>query len=367
MSEVFYTTMRCKLGDSLLKKLSRLITAAGIDKINFHDRFCAIKIHFGEPGNLAFLRPNFAKTVSDHIKKLGGRPFLTDCGTLYVGRRTHALAHLEAAYENGFSPLSTGCQVLIADGLRGTDDVEVPVPSGQAVKSAFIGRAIMDADIVVSLNHFKGHELTGFGGAIKNLGMGSGSRGGKMVMHNDGKPSVEPNLCTGCKTCSKFCAQAAFTFKTKKAHIDHRKCVGCGRCLGACSFHAITNSWDSANSTLNCKIVEYALAVVQDRPNFHINIINQVSPFCDCHEENDAAVVPDLGMYASFDPVALDLASIEAVNKAAGLANSILAERVQDGSDLFTSIHPTTNWREQIDHAVKVGLGQNKYRLVEVK
>ncbi|MDR1576605.1 MAG: DUF362 domain-containing protein [Deltaproteobacteria bacterium] len=367
VSSVFFTNMRCHFGDSLLNKLDRLMTQTGIEKIDFKSKFCAIKIHFGEPGNLAFLRPNFAKTVADRIKKLGGLPFLTDCGTLYVGRRTHALAHLEAAFENGFHPLAAGCQILIADGLKGSDDVEVPVPTGVVVKSAMIGRAIMDADIVVSLNHFKGHELTGFGGAIKNLGMGSGSRIGKMIMHNDGKPSVEKKKCLGCQTCAKFCAQSAITFQDKKALIDHAKCVGCGRCLGSCNYHAISIAWDSSNSSLNYKMAEYALAVVQGRPNFHINVINHVSPYCDCHQENDAAVVPDLGIYASYDPVALDLACIEAVNQAAPLTGSILAERGKDQADHFTNIHPTTNWRDQIDHAVKIGLGRNKYKLIEVK
>jgi uncharacterized Fe-S center protein len=359
--------MRCHVGDSLLSKLDRLMTKAGIEKIDFKSKFCAIKIHFGEPGNLAFLRPNFAKTVADRIAGLGGRPFLTDCGTLYVGRRTNALAHLDAAYENGFHPLAAGCQILIADGLKGTDDVDVPIPSGIVLKSAKIGRAIMDADIVVSLNHFKGHELTGFGGAIKNLGMGSGSRAGKMVMHNDGKPSVDQTQCVGCGTCAKFCAQAAISFKRKKASIDHDKCVGCGRCIGTCNYHAVTIAWDAANSSLNAKMAEYALAVVQNRPNCHINVINHVSPYCDCHQENDAASVPDLGVYASFDPVALDLASIEAVNQAVGLMGSILAERGQNQPDHFTNIHPTTNWREQIAHAVKIGLGLDRYKLTEVK
>ncbi|MDR1871219.1 MAG: DUF362 domain-containing protein [Deltaproteobacteria bacterium] len=361
-ADVYYATPRCRLGDSLLNKLDRVLTAAGIETINFKNKFCAIKIHFGEPGNLAFLRPNFAKTVVERVKSLGGLPFLTDCGTLYVGRRTHALAHLEAAFENGFTPLSTGCQIIIGDGLKGTDEVEVPV-AGEIVKSARIGRAIMDADIVISLNHFKGHELTGFGGAIKNLGMGSGSRAGKMIMHNDGKPRVKKSLCVGCETCAKFCAQGAIAFKDHKATINHAKCVGCGRCLGTCNVHAVTIPWDTANSSLSFKMVEYALAVVKGRPNFHINVINHVSPYCDCHAENDAAVVPDLGVYASFDPVALDLASIEAVNQATLLSGSIMSERDSPGKDVFTAIHPTTDWREQIAHGVKIGLGQDKYKL----
>lgn len=175
-SKVYFTDMRCPVGTGLLDKLKKLIEKAGIDSIDMDNKFVAIKIHFGEPGNLSFLRPNFAKVVADKVTSLGGRPFLTDCNTLYVGRRKHALEHLAAAQENGFSPLSTGCQMIIADGLKGTDEMEVPLEGCDHFQSAFIGRAIMDADIFISLTHFKGHELTGFGGAIKNIGMGCGSR-----------------------------------------------------------------------------------------------------------------------------------------------------------------------------------------------
>ena len=171
VSKVYFTDMRCKVGTSLLEKLDKLMIAAGIGEIDFENKFVAIKLHFGEPGNLSFLRPNFAKAVADRVKALGGRPFLTDCNTLYVGRRKDALEHMTAANENGFSMLSTGCQIIIGDGLKGTDDVEVPVNGGRILRTAFIGRAVMDADIFISLTHFKGHELTGFGGAIKNIGI----------------------------------------------------------------------------------------------------------------------------------------------------------------------------------------------------
>ena len=375
-SKVYFTDMRAKVGESLLLKLERLIGKAGIKEIDFARKYVAIKLHFGEPGNLAFLRPNFAKTVADYIKKLGAMPFLTDCNTLYVGRRNNALLHLEAAAENGYSPLSTGCQIIIADGIRGTDDIEVPVKGGKFCKTAFIGRAIMDADIVISLNHFKGHEGCGFGGAIKNIGMGSGSRAGKMAMHNDSKPQVSAGTCTGCGICARFCAHGAISFaKDGKASIDNKKCAGCGRCIGACSKNAIANKWDSNNTVLNCKIAEYCRAVLDGRPSFHINVVNHVSPNCDCHDESDAAVVPDIGIFAGFDPVALDQACIDAVNAAPALAGSMASDKRKkadgeaDGApvDHFGCIHPATNWRDQISHAEKLGLGKAKYELITVK
>ena len=229
-SKVFFTDMRALPGTSLPDKLKKLIKKAGIGDIDFEKKITAIKIHFGEPGNLSFLRPNYAKAVADVVKELGGRPFLTDCNTLYVGRRKDALEHLSAAYENGFNILSTGCHIIIGDGLKGTDDVAVPVEGGELVKEAKIGKAIMDADVFISLSHFKGHEMAGFGGCIKNVGMGCGSRAGKMEQHNSGKPSVDDSLCVGCHACSKNCAHGAISFPGKKAVIDHNKGVGCGRC-----------------------------------------------------------------------------------------------------------------------------------------
>ncbi len=363
MSKVYFTDMRCKVGTSLLDKLDKLMLTAGMDSINFEKKFTAIKLHFGEPGNLSFLRPNFAKAVADRVKALGGKPFLTDCNTLYVGRRKDALEHLTAANENGFSPLSTGCQIIIADGLKGTDDVEIPVQGGQILQTAFIGRAIMDADVFISLTHFKGHEITGFGGTIKNIGMGSGSRAGKMAMHCNGKPSVNTKKCRGCRMCTRYCAQGAISVIEHKAQIDYEKCVGCGRCIGVCNFNAISNALDANGNDVNRRMVEYAKAVVDGRPHFHISIVNQVSPYCDCHGENDTAVVPDLGMFAGFDPVALDSACIAAVNAAPAISASIPGQ-YERGQDHFTAIHPATNWRSQIEHAVAIGLGSAEYELI---
>ena len=372
-SKVYFTSMRTKLDESLLVKMERLIKKAGIGEIDFNKKFTAIKIHYGEPGNLAFLRPNFAKVVADMVKSLGGIPFLTDCNTLYVGRRNQGLSHLDAANENGYFPMSTGCQNIIADGIRGTDDVDVPVRNGEYCKVAHIGRAVMDADIVISLNHFKGHEVTGFGGAIKNIGMGCGSRAGKMAMHNDGKPQVDKDACVSCKICARFCAHGAIEFDSGKAVINENKCVGCGRCIGACGKDAIFTNWDSGHVSVSCKIVEYAKAVLDGRPNFHINVVNQVSPFCDCHADSDAAVIPDIGIFAGFDPVAIDKACIDAVNAAPAILQSVLSDRRRDhkdeagNSDHLTDVHPSTDWRLQISHAEKIGLGSGKYELITVE
>ena len=364
-SKVYFTDMHATMNENLLQKLQRLIKTAGMGEIDFKNKFAAIKIHFGEPGNLAFLRPNYAKAVADVVKENRGKPFLTDCNTLYVGGRKNALDHLDSAYGNGFSQLSTGCQIIIADGLKGTDEVLVPVEAGEYVKEAKIGHAIMDADIIISLSHFKVHEATGIGGALKNIGMGCGSRAGKMEMHSSGKPLVDQETCIGCGACTKNCAHGAINIENRKAAIDHGKCVGCGRCIGACPVDAVLPASDESNDVLNKKIAEYSYAVLKGRPQFHISLVIDVSPYCDCHAENDIPIVPNVGMFASFDPVALDLACARAVNSQPVVPGSLLDKRGDLHHDHFTNIHPTTDWNLLIEHAEKLGLGSSKYELIQ--
>lgn len=365
-AKVYFTNLHTTYDENLTQKLVRLITTAGIGDIDFEKKYAAIKIHFGEPGNLAFLRPNYAAAVVKVIQDLGGKAFLTDCNTLYVGGRKNALDHLDAAYTNGFSPFSTNCHILIGDGLKGTDEVLVPVEGGEYVKEAKIGRAIMDADVFISLTHFKGHEATGFGGALKNIGMGCGSRGGKMEMHSAGKPYVYTENCIGCGRCVKICAHDAPVVTDRKAFIYEEKCVGCGRCIGVCPTDAVIAASDESNDILNCKIAEYTKAVLQGRPHFHISIVVDVSPNCDCHGENDIPIVPNVGMFASFDPVALDQACADAVNRQPVMAGSQLDKMPKVHGDHFKDSAPATDWRVGINHGVKIGLGTDQYELIEI-
>ena len=365
-SKVYYADFRATYHENLQQKLTRLLKTAGMGEIDFDRKYVAIKMHFGEPGNLAFLRPNWAKTVADFVKERGGKPFLTDCNTLYVGGRKNGLDHLDSAYLNGFSPLSTGCHVIIADGVKGTDEAYVPVAGGEYVKEAKIGRAVMDADVFISLTHFKGHEQAGFGGALKNIGMGCGSRAGKMEMHAAGKPDVRAKKCVGCGMCQKICAHDAIAIEDKKASINHDKCVGCGRCIGVCPMDAVAPHYDEAADVMNKKIAEYTKAVVDGRSCFHISLVLDVSPNCDCHAENDVPIVPNVGMFASFDPVALDMACADAVNAQPVIAASILGEKEHVHHDHFTDTHPETNWMSAIDHAVKLGIGSKEYELIEI-
>ena len=371
-SKVYFTDFRTHVGVSLTEKLQRLIKKAGITDIDMDGKFVAIKMHFGELGNLSYLRPNYAKAVADVVKECGGKPFLTDCNTLYPGSRKNALEHLDCANINGFNTITTGCQIIIGDGLRGTDDITVPVRNGEYCKEAYIGRAVMDADIFISLTHFKGHESTGFGGAIKNIGMGCGSRAGKMQQHNSGKPIVHDDLCRGCRRCAKECGSDAITYENGKAVINQDICKGCGRCIGACAFDAIENqNWD-ANEILGRKMAEYSQAVCDGRPTFHISLVRDISPNCDCHGENDAPILPDVGIFASFDPVALDQACVDACLHATPMPNSQLSDNLADPHwhhhhDNFLDSNPNVRWKETLDHAEKIGLGTREYELIQMK
>lgn len=373
-SKVYFTDLRAPVGTSQLTKLQRLIRSAGIGEIDMEKKLVAIKLHFGEPGNLTYLRPNYAKAVADVVKELGGVPFLTDCNTLYPGRRKNALEHIESAYENGFSPFSTGCQVIIGDGLRGNDDVEVPVAGGEYVEKAKIGRAIMDADVFISLSHFKGHEMTGFGGAIKNIGMGCGSRAGKKEQHSNGKPVINADACRGCKRCLHECANNGLHFDeaTRKMQVVTENCVGCGRCVGACNFDAIAFANDAATKELNCRMAEYTKAVIDGRPGFHISLVMDISPNCDCHPENDAPILPDIGMFCSFDPLALDQACVDACLRQQPLPGSQLYDNMHkegfcDHHDHFENSTPESEYKTCLAHAEKIGIGSREYELIEMK
>ena len=373
-SKVYYTDFRAKLGEGLPLKLQRLIRTAGIDQIDMEGKFVAIKMHFGELGNLGFLRPNYARAVADVVKSLGGKPFLTDCNTLYPGSRKNALEHLYCAWENGFTPMTVGCPILIGDGLKGTDDVEVPVEGGEYVKAAKIGRAVMDADIFISLSHFKGHEMTGFGGAIKNIGMGCGSRAGKKEQHSNGKPVINADACRGCRRCLHECANNGLHFDeaTRKMQVVTENCVGCGRCVGACNFDAIAFANDAATKELNCRMAEYTKAVIDGRPGFHISLVMDISPNCDCHPENDAPILPDIGMFCSFDPLALDQACVDACLRQQPLPGSQLYDNMHkegfcDHHDHFENSTPESEYKTCLAHAEKIGIGSREYELIEMK
>jgi uncharacterized Fe-S center protein len=367
-SEVFFTDMHSTPSLNLLKKMERLVRSTGFDNIDFDRKMTALKIHFGEPGNLAYLRPNFASRIVKMVREKGGKPFLTDCNTLYHGMRSNGPDHLEAAFSNGYNPLSAGCHVVIGDGIKGTDYREIEVNLDYTAR-AMIGTAIADADIIISLNHFKGHEQTGFGGALKNLGMGCASVGGKLFLHSGNPPVIYEKNCTGCNMCVINCAHDAVHLKeNRRAYIDKDKCTGCGQCVAVCQYDSARVEWGDGGDILSRKIAEYAFAVVRGKPSLHINFIMDVSPDCDCWGHNDLPLVADIGIAASKDPVALDKACADMV--VAAPASPHLLEKDSGnalrGIDKFKIAHKNTDWNASLIHAEKIKAGTMSYKLIRI-
>ena len=381
-SKVYFTNLRTKPGLSLPAKLEKLIRAAGIGSLDVKDKFVAVKIHFGEPGNMSYIRPGYAQTVVRVLQEMGAKVFLTDSNTLYKGGRSDAGEHIVSAQKNGFNPIEVSAPVIIADGLKGTDYTEMPVGGGKHCTSAKIGRAVADADVIVSLTHFKGHEQAGFGGALKNLGMGAASVGGKLFLHSGSKPFVNADECRGCGMCRGNCAHEAISLQGSRAVIDYEKCVGCGQCVASCVFGAVGYNQDVSVKELNEKIAEYTKAIVDGKPQFHIALIMDISPECDCWGHNDAAIAPNVGFAASLDPVALDQACADLVMAAPRLGTPSALQDALEGKaghgreagcrcsegekDIFRIVHPDTDWQSALAHGEAIGLGSRSYELIKV-
>ncbi len=366
-SKVYFTDMRAEHGKSLLYKLEKLFDAAGMKELIKPGDLVALKVHFGERGNTGYIRPQFTRRIVNRVKKLGGKPFLTDANTLYVGSRANAVDHLQTAIENGFAYAVMDAPLVIADGLNGKDFVTVPVGL-KHFKEVKIGSAIVHADALIAISHLKGHEATGFGGTLKNVGMGSGSRSGKQMMHSDVLPSVNIEKCLGCSKCSQWCPAGAIAVgEDKKAVVDEKSCIGCGECTVTCPVQAIAVNWKTKPDMIQEKIVEYAAGVLKNKAGKagFINFVNNVSPDCDCFGWTDAPLVRDIGMLASLDPVALDQASVDLVNKEKGLPNSRVAGK-EDSGDIFRAVHPRVDWQVQLAYGEAIGLGSREYELIKI-
>jgi len=359
--------MRASAKENLLAKVVRLADMLDLKRIVPPRGLIAIKLHFGEKGNTAYIRPTFVRQIVDRVRTLGAFPFLTDANTLYAGTRADSVSHLHTAIENGFSFSVVNAPLIIADGLRGSTSAAVKIQQ-EIVKTAYIGKEIVEADGLISLAHFKGHELSGFGGTLKNLGMGCASRRGKMVQHADLSPKITRKKCVGCGECVEHCAQSALSLREQKAEIDPKKCIGCGECLLICSNKAIDVRWNSDMVLFQKKLVEHALAVLKGKEGkvAFLNFLTQISPACDCYGHSDAPIVHDLGIMASLDPVAIDQASVDMVNRQKGLEGTSLAANKNPGEDKFGGLYPSVDWTVQLEHAEKIGLGSRGYELVTI-
>jgi len=366
-SQVFYSDLRVTPKENLFFKLTSLMDRVEMKSRIKKDDLVAVKLHFGEKGNTAYIRPVFIRKIVDLVKECDGKPFLTDCNTLYTGDRGNAVSHLATAIENGFDYAVVGAPLVIGDGLKGGSAVKVII-NKKMFKEVSIGYEIFHSDGIISVAHFKGHELSGFGGTIKNLGMGCGSRVGKLQQHSSVNPVVKKKLCVGCGECLNWCHQEAISIKDKKATIDSEQCIGCGECFLICKEGAIQARWNEIGPSFQKKMVEYTLGVLKgkEKKSIFINFITSVTPACDCYPCSDAPIVPDVGIVASTDPIAIDQASVDLVNQQTGFENSALKSNFNPGEDKFKGVYPQLDWSTQLQYGEEIGLGTRDYELVKI-
>lgn len=361
---VWFADLRSGNRENLFDKLERLLEAAELEQRIDPGDLTAIKLHFGEKGGHAYIRPVFIRTIVEQVKALGGKPFLTDSNTLYPGQRKEAVSALSCGIENGFAYAVVGAPLIMADGLRGSSSRRIPI-NGTLLDSADIGLEILEADCLLTVSHFKCHELTGFGGAIKNLAMGCSSRAGKLEQHSTVAPLVAERFCNLCQDCLKACVHDAISFMEASATIDPDKCAGCSRCITSCEQRAIRIQWNEEAPKVMRKMAEYAQGALTGKAGkqLFVNFITQVSPSCDCYGHSDAAIVPDIGILISSDPVAIDQACADLVNQAQGLPGTALASGLEPGGDKFRGVHPKIDWEITLEHGEQIGLGSREYIL----
>jgi len=382
MVDVFMIDFKVrKAEDNINARLPKLFNESGLGDIIDKGDIVAVKVHMGEEGNFTHIRPIHVRIIVEEIKKLGGVPFVTDTTGVGLDRpRGTAVGYLRVAASHGFTSETVGAPIIIADGLKGLSGVKVKV-NGKVIKEVEIGQAIAEADCLISLAHFKGHPRTGFGGALKNIGMGCVTKSGKAQNHLKMKPYVKSEPCNGCGKCVDFCPVNAIEMVNGKAKIDREKCVwGCG-CWAICPEKAIS-SWGEMHrdpEEFCIAVVETVLAVVnyfgKDKVGY-MNFLYDITAHCDCFPFSDNPFVPNIGVLASRDPVAIDKASLDLVNQAPGLPYSVAEElgALEKGSDKFSKItmieylnrFPPVDPLATLKYAKEYGLGETEYSLVKI-
>ncbi|MCX6565304.1 MAG: DUF362 domain-containing protein [Candidatus Aminicenantes bacterium] len=331
-----------------------LVPTGFVEKLAPED-FVALKIHFGEKGNTGHIKSAWLRGLAAEIFRRAPRAFLTDSNTLYTGPRSNSVEHIRLAWSHGFTPDVLGLPIVIADGLSGGDYGETRGGRGR-VASAKIAGAIARSDALLGLAHVTGHVQTGIGGAIKNLGMGCASRAGKLDQHAVVHPRIQKKSCRDCGLCLDHCPAAAIVRNPDGVEIDGARCTGCGECLVTCKYGAVKIRWDEDSLRIQEKVAEYALLVARRFPNkiAFINFLIRVTKDCDCMARTQPPLIGDIGLLASVDPVAVDRASADLVLRRAG------------GTDVFRKGYDI-DWSRQFSYAEKIGLGSNRYDLVELK
>jgi len=331
-----------------------------LQESDFQQRMClqekeiiAIKTHFGEENTYGYIKPPIVKILIDKIKAQKARPFLAETSCVYIGKRRDAVDYLGLAWRHGFDCSQVGAPVIIVDGVYGENSASVQV-NKKHFKEVQIAAGILQVQGLVSLAHFKGHDLVGFGGTLKNIGMGLANRVGKVQQHMNVRPYVVEERCRFCQKCIKKCPVNAIKEGNKKAVIEQTVCIGCGECVAVCPNLAVIFKWEEGVVALEEKMMECAFGILKHlNKTYFINCAYTITKFCDCMQCENPTIVPDVGILASTDPVALDKAT-----------NDLVLERA--GKDIWKELHPQCDWKRQLEYAHEIGLGQLKYTIKKI-
>lgn len=340
--------------ETVALKLKRLLEESKVMDFLKESYRAAVKLHFGEEGNTGFVQPQYLRVICDRILEKSATPILADTNTLYRGKRMNSESHLKIACEHGFTKPAVGADILTIDDEKKENITNVKI-NAKFIKTAKVCRFFLDADAIIDVSHFKGHIMTGFGGALKNIGMGCATREGKLAQHSEIAPFVIIRNCAACGECIKACPVKAISIKNKKAHIENGKCIGCASCIAACKYNAIEVDWDAGGDTIQEKMVEYASAVLKDKQGrgAFINFAVKITAECDCLAKDDPAIAPDIGIFASGDPVAVDKACYDSVINACG-------------RDVLKEAHPNRDGFKQLRYGSLLGLGSLEYDLINL-
>jgi uncharacterized Fe-S center protein len=354
-SKVFFVeTTNGESLESLANKVTLLYDAARLEDIITRGDMVAVKTSFGEKGNIGYLKPPLIKAAVDKVKSSGGKPFLLETNTLYVGQRSNTIDHLMLAHEHGFTIENTGAPVVIGDGLLGEHDYIVNI-NQELCKNAYISGVAKASNAIVSIAHVTGHLATGMGATFKNVGMGLSARGGKLAQHSGVIPQIISKNCKTCRVCQTWCPADAIEMESDTAVIDPKKCIGCGECLAVCQFEAVKIAWDEDTANLQKKVAEYCLAVLEGKTHkaAFFNFLTHITKHCDCMDKPYKPDISDIGIVVSRDPVAVEKATIDLINE-------------HTGNDYFRHIWPKIDYTVQIEHAHEIGLGNIEYDLVQI-
>ncbi|MGL6299041.1 MAG: DUF362 domain-containing protein [Methanobacteriaceae archaeon] len=374
VSKVYFSNLRTRSGDdSKGNKLARLFDTANFGSKFSEDDLVPVKIHFGERGNDGYISPTLTRYIIDKVKETGAKPFLTDTNTLYFGERHNGVDHFKTAMLNGFSYSVVGVPVIIADGIRSENESIVGI-NKKYIKEAKIASDILSSDAMVVSSHFKGHELSGFGGAIKNLAMGCATIAGKLDQHGCAKPKITDD-CTRCGACIPVCPIDVINMVDSEVEginydivINEKDCVACMNCYASCPNEAVDLDWEEEIPEFIERMCEYAYAAVKNKKDkvVYFNFLTNITPDCDCLPFSDAQIVPDIGFLASTDPVAIDAASLYLVNQEKGIKNTMIHKNCHPGEDKFHGVWEKVDGTRMLEYCEELGMGTRDFDLIEI-